>query len=517
MLGRSSTEIDEDEVVFVSEKKLKMEREFAAGPSNGIPLVVVANTSVVSSKPALPKLSETVTKKNFNKMILESGILDGKWALSQDDIIAVIKKDIRFKQVVKEKLESYKSQPANALVFGLKRMKARIQDEFSIEQKLYESKWNPGVNNLNLSKETFQLQPLLDQNSIDGYCVEAVHAGGVADVVLTKNSTQCLTWSERLLLPVYLSIEAKSSFLSHLAGTQRSHTIHDLDCHPNCAAFISFYQYDSESIPRLFAVILAKKIESLLGHIKVANGLAQFFYTPTLSKTTGLITNIRWNDDMRKCAEDKDVLVRTINDFTAEQLENPGWVVKQFIAWADLISSMTVADFQTDSLATAKGNVGEELTSIAFHCIVGTVLQQGETITHDKIDLLMRKGGMEVSISCKTISKNGSFDRWMFPLKERLNGKKDIPVTFSRSCDVWTATLHYDLIEPNLSLLKPPDGTHWIIFIFTKEQLRDRLGNKTMMGFRPGEHLHKAIYFDSSKKILNPESIDRLIVPLFQK
>ena len=34
------------------------------------------------------------------------------------------------------------------------------------------------------------------------------------------------------------------------------------------------------------------------------------------------------------------------------------------------------------------------------------------------------------------------------------------------------------------------------------------------MYLKPGEHLEKAIYFDADKQILNPEAIDRLIVPL---
>ena len=195
------------------------------------------------------------------------------------------------------------------------------------------------------------------------------------------------------------------------------------------------------------------------------------------------------------------------------------WVIRQFISWTDPESSLTIADFQSESLATLKGNIGEELTSIAFHSVAGAFSRQGESITNDRVDLWMVKGDAEVSISCKTVraTNKGYLKSWMFPLTEKLDGKNHVPVSYERSCDVWSAAVHNDFIEPNISSLTAPDGTHWILFIFTKEQLQERLGKKQDMYFKPGEYLEIAIYFDSSKKILNPESIDRLIVPLFQK
>jgi hypothetical protein len=67
--------------------------------------------------------------------------------------------------------------------------------------------------------------------------------------------------------------------------------------HPQCAALISFFQYDSASNPRLFAVIVAKKIEVLLKYITVYNtgtksGLAMIAYSSSISKETGMITRI---------------------------------------------------------------------------------------------------------------------------------------------------------------------------------------------------------------------------------
>ena len=258
-------------------------------------------------------------------------------------------------------------------------------------------------------------------------------------------------------------------------------------------------------------------MEVLLRYITVSKtGFTAILYTPTISKATGMLTSILWNANMKKVVKDKDVVVRTINDFTADQLEDSEWIIRQFIAWACLSSSLTIADFQSDSLNLQKGNIGEELTSNAFHSVSGAFSRQGKSITCDKVDLWMVKGDAEVSISCKTVraaKKNKANSIWMFPVSD---GTYKVPVTFERSCDVWTATVHFDLIEPNIISLKAPDGTHWILFVFTKSQLKDRLGFKTLIRFKPGEHLDKAIYFDAEKVILNPEAIDRLIAPLLQ-
>ena len=478
-------------------------------------------TPVKSSRRKLAQSS--VTKKNFNKMVLESGIMDGKWKLSEVDIVATLKRDSRFQQVVEEKLKGYQSQPYNNLVKGLKKYRAAKEDVFTQEQVSREKKWKPDSETLNLEKETYQLQPLFDHGNIDEYCVESVQAGGIADIVLTAASTQTdslFSWTEKLSLPVYLPIEAKCSFTSSVNSNQRQHTIHDLSGHKDSAALISLYQYDTESQPRLFAVILAKTMASILRYLKVSStGVSFITYTPTFSKLTGMLTKIQFNDNMKKLVKDKDVLVRTINDFTADQLESAEWIIRQFIAWADPASTLTIADFQSDSLCNQKGNIGEELTSIAFHSVDEAVSRQGVTLTYDKVDLWMVIGGVEVSISCKTVGtlNKGNLKSWRFPLTEKLNGKKNVPVTFERSCDVWTATLHYDLIEPNISSLKAPDGTHWILFLFTKPQLKDRLGLKNFLYLKAGEHLGKAIYFDANKKILNPDAIDRLVAPLFKK
>ena len=517
MLGRRS---DDDEVVFVSEKKFKVEREFAAGPSRGIPLGIVNEEEKVPPV-VVPALSKVVTKKNFNEMVIESGIMDGKWKLSEDAIVAIIKKDRRFKDAVVAKLNGYKSRPFSNLVSGLKKYRAKNEDEFTNEQKRREKMWKPESSNLSLSKETYQLQPLLDYGNIDGYTVESVQSGGTADIVLTNAATQedPLSWTEKLLLPVFLPIEAKCSFSSHLHSKQRNHGINGLDGHPDCTAFISLYQYNSESQPRLFAVILAKKIEAILRYITVSkHGSSKVSYTPSINKVTGMLTEIQWNANMEKVVKDKDVLVRTINNFTADQLENPEWIIKQFISWADPTSSLTIANFQSDSLTTQKGNIGEELTSIAFHSVAGAVSRQGESITCDRVDLWMVKDGMEVSISCKTVTTNGGkLKQWKFPLCETFLGQSDVPVTFERSCDVWSAAVHSDLIEPNFIYLNAPKETNWIIFLFTKSQLKNRLGKNTYLYLKPGEHLEKVIYFDANKQILNPEVIDRLVVPLFQK
>jgi hypothetical protein len=45
----------------------------------------------------------------------------------------------------------------------------------------------------------------------------------------------------------------------------------------------------------------------------------------------------------------------------------------------------------------------------------------------------------------------------------------------------------------------------WIVFLFTKDQLKDRLGYKTFFYLKPGKHLEKAIYFNAEKRILNLE------------
>jgi hypothetical protein len=77
-------------------------------------------------------------------------------------------------------------------------------------------------------------------------------------------------------------------------GNQRQHGIYGLTGHPECAAFLSFYQYDIQSQPRLFAVILAKNIEVILRYITVSkDGMAMVSYTPTISKVTGMLTKIR--------------------------------------------------------------------------------------------------------------------------------------------------------------------------------------------------------------------------------
>ena len=193
-----------------SEKKFKVEREFAAGPSRGIPLGLV-NEEEKAPPVVVPALSEVVTKKNFNKMVLESRILDGKWKLSESDIVAIIRRETRFKLVLEEKLKGYKGQAFHRLVASLKLNHAKQEDEFAIEQRRRESKWKPDAENLCLSKETFQLQPLLDHGNVEGYAIETVHAGGSADIVLTKASTTReypLSWSEKLLLPVFLPIKA---------------------------------------------------------------------------------------------------------------------------------------------------------------------------------------------------------------------------------------------------------------------------------------------------------------------
>ena len=471
------TKLEEEEV---EEKKFPD----AGGPSTkGIPTGIVAN--YIQVEPVLMELSEVVTKKNFNKMVLESRIIDGKWSLSQADMIAVLKRDFRFKEVVKEKLTGYKEKPETRLIAGLKKSKAAQEDEFYIEQTKRESKWKPDCNNLCFSKETYQLQPLLDHGNIDGYSLETVQADGTADFVLTKSSSQIdpISWSEKLLLPVFLPIEAKSSFMSGLNSKKRQHAINGLSGHPNCAAFISLYQYDIESYPCLFAVILAKKIEVLLRYITISKyGVAMISYTPTINKVTGMLTKIKLNASMENVVKAKDVVVRSINDFTAEQLENPEWIIQKFIAWADLTSTVTIADFQSDSLTTQTGNLGEELTSIVFHSVTGAISRQGESITYDRVDLWMVKGDAEISISCKTVRKiQGNFKEWAFPLSKEFEGKQKVPVSFERSCDLWTATVHSDLIEPNFITLKAPEGTHWIVFVFTKSHLKHRLGSKTEM------------------------------------
>jgi hypothetical protein len=231
MLRRKSSEMEEDEVEFIS-KKLKSDDEVTplAGPSRVTPSRIVANT-VEPSPITVKELSAPITKKNFNAMVLESGILNGKWNKSEADIVDFIKKDSRFKLVAEEKLSGYKSQAVHSLYKGLEKSKERQNDEFAVEQRRREALWNSTASNLSHFKETYQLQPFLDYGNIDGYSIEAVHAGGTADVVLTTASTRKhpLSWSEKLLLPVFLPIEAKSAFNSSLNGKQRRNQIQGLD------------------------------------------------------------------------------------------------------------------------------------------------------------------------------------------------------------------------------------------------------------------------------------------------
>ncbi len=113
-------------------------------------------------------------------------------------------------------------------------------------------------------------------------------------------------------------------------------------------------------------MILAKKIDVLLRYITNSAGLAAMYYYSTISKDTGMITKIKWNDAMKKCANDKEVVVHTINDYTENQLENPEWIIHTFIAWADRTANLTIADFQSESLNIQKGNLGEELIGSNF-------------------------------------------------------------------------------------------------------------------------------------------------------
>ena len=62
-----------------------------------------------------------------------------------------------------------------------------------------------------------------------------------------------------------------------------------------------------------------------------------------------------------------------------------------------------------------------------------------------------------------------------------------------------------------------PRNTHWIVIIFTKEKLKDKLGKKAYLFVKPGDHLEKADYFNAEKMTLNPEAIDRIIAALFRK
>jgi hypothetical protein len=70
-------------------------------------------------------------------------------------------------------------------------------------------------------------------------------------------------------------------------------------------------------------------------------------------------------------------------------------------------------------------------------------------------------------------TNNGNFN-WGFPLTERFQGEIAVPVTF----DIWIATVHFDLIDPNLITLKAPYGTHWILFLFAKSQRKGTLSLK---------------------------------------
>ena len=87
MIGRKSSEMEEDE--FKKEKKLKAADEVipAAGTSaQGSIAPIVANNVVAPV--TVKELSAPVTKKNFNAMVLESGILDGKW--NRSDLILLL-------------------------------------------------------------------------------------------------------------------------------------------------------------------------------------------------------------------------------------------------------------------------------------------------------------------------------------------------------------------------------------------------------------------------------------------
>jgi hypothetical protein len=203
----------------------------ASTSTQGITAGIVANTIVVASKPPLPTLSEVLTKKNFNVLVIESGVLDGNWNRTDIDIVEILKKDTRFKAVVQEKLARYKSRPVNSLVLALKGVKAKQEDVFTHDQKRRESLWIPDASNLNYLKETFQLQTLLEFGNLGDFCIQTVQAGGTADIALTTASAQ-KDWSEKLKLTVYLPIEAKSTFKSRLSQKQRSHTINGLAGHP---------------------------------------------------------------------------------------------------------------------------------------------------------------------------------------------------------------------------------------------------------------------------------------------
>ena len=103
------------------------------------------------------ELSAPVTKKNFNAMVLETCILDGKWNRSEAAIVAIIKKDGRFKLVAEEKLAGYKNNAVNSFMRGLKKFKESQDNEFALEQRRREALWNSTASNLNHFKETFHI------------------------------------------------------------------------------------------------------------------------------------------------------------------------------------------------------------------------------------------------------------------------------------------------------------------------------------------------------------------------
>ncbi len=74
MIGRKSSEMEEDEIEFFQEKKLKADEvtPLAGSSTQGINAGIVANNVVAPV--TVKELSAPVTKKNFNAMVLESGV-----------------------------------------------------------------------------------------------------------------------------------------------------------------------------------------------------------------------------------------------------------------------------------------------------------------------------------------------------------------------------------------------------------------------------------------------------------
>ena len=79
------------------------------------------------------------------------------------------------------------------------------------------------------------------------------------------------------------------------------------------------------------------------------------------------------------------------------------------------------------------------------------------------------------------------------------------------------ATLHYDLIEPNWNTLKCPEGTHYMVYFFTKKQLKSDLGRVPERSVTAGnkEDLKKVLYFDINRNVLNVEDVERVLSPMF--